>query len=423
MRIWRPILHIDHLSKLAQEIVAKTNKTLVGLFFSSLVPAYIYYDFVPHNYLFAWLTLQLLVLYLRFTSSEAIRKCIACSEIQDLQNALKKFTLVIALSAIWWNVMLIGGAHYAQNNFEYFSFVMTLGLITAAIISLSAIFRTYMTFFLLMIIPQLLYIATFDGYGHKAILLMSTIYIPYVFLLSKETNANLIQSIKDNLELAQHKEFLEQEVNERVKDIVALTDEIQITQKEVVYTMGAIGESRSKETANHVKRVAAYSKLLALEYGLGEEEAEMLKQASPMHDIGKVAIPDAILNKPGRLDDKEREIMNTHATLGYEMLHHSERPLLKVAADLAYGHHEKWDGSGYPNALQGEEISIYARITALADVFDALGSERCYKKAWKLEDILTLFQEESGKHFEPKLVEIFFANLDKFVAIREEFSD
>ena len=143
---------------------------------------------------------------------------------------------------------------------------------------------------------------------------------------------------------------------------------LQILKKKLFFTMGAIGESRSKETGNHVKRVAEYSKLLAIYYGLSEEEAEMLKQASPMYDIGKVAIPDAILNKPGRFDDSEREIMNTHAQLGFDMLKHSNRALLKMASIVAYEHHEKWDGSGYPRGISGDDIHIYGRITALADV-------------------------------------------------------
>lgn len=213
------------------------------------------------------------------------------------------------------------------------------------------------------------------------------------------------------------------QINISTKEINSLSQEIEDTQKEVVFTMGAIGESRSKETGNHVKRVAEYSKLFAKLYGLSDVEAEMLKQASPMHDIGKVAIPDAVLNKPGRFDEKEREIMNTHARLGFEMLNISSRPLLKVAAIVAHEHHEKWDGSGYPQGFKGEEIHIFGRITALADVFDALGSDRVYKKAWDDERIFNLFKEERGKHFEPKLVDLFFDNLDLFLEIREKFKD
>jgi HD-GYP domain-containing protein (c-di-GMP phosphodiesterase class II)/phosphoribosyl 1,2-cyclic phosphodiesterase len=202
-----------------------------------------------------------------------------------------------------------------------------------------------------------------------------------------------------------------------------LAEEIEETQREVVFTMGAVGESRSKETGNHVKRVAEYSKILALAYGMSEEEAELLKQASPMHDIGKVAIADSILNKPGRFNKQEREIMNTHAKLGYEMTNTSHRKLLKAASIVSYEHHEKWDGTGYPRGKSGEDIHIYGRITAIADVFDALGSDRVYKKKWDDSRIIKFFKDEKGKHFDPKLTELFFENLDKFFEIRDKFKD
>jgi response regulator RpfG family c-di-GMP phosphodiesterase len=213
------------------------------------------------------------------------------------------------------------------------------------------------------------------------------------------------------------------ELQKRLLEVESLQREIEATQREVVFTMGAIGESRSKETGNHVKRVAEYSKILAKYYGLDDHEVEKIKQASPMHDIGKVAIPDAVLNKPGRFDEEERRIMDTHSELGYSMLRHSDRPLLKCAAIIAYEHHEKWNGTGYPRKLKGEEIHIYGRITALADVFDALGSDRCYKKAWDDEKIFALFKEERGEHFDPMLIDIFFDHLDDFLSIREHLKD
>jgi response regulator RpfG family c-di-GMP phosphodiesterase len=187
--------------------------------------------------------------------------------------------------------------------------------------------------------------------------------------------------------------------------------------------MGAIGESRSKETGNHVKRVAGYSKILALAYGMDEAEAEMLKQASPMHDIGKVAIPDAVLNKPAKLTEAEFMIMEQHAQLGYEMLKHSQRPLLKTAATVAYEHHEKYDGTGYPRGIKGEDIHIYGRITAIADVFDALGSDRVYKKAWEDVRIFDLFRSERAKHFDPELVDLFFENIEEILSVRETYRD
>lgn len=208
-----------------------------------------------------------------------------------------------------------------------------------------------------------------------------------------------------------------------VTDLIAAQEEIENTQRDVVFTMGVIGETRSKETGNHVKRVAEYSRILAVEYGLSQQEANLLKMASPMHDIGKVGIPDNILNKPGKLTDDEWKIMKTHSALGYAMLKNSKREILQAAAIVAYTHHEQWDGNGYPKGLQGEDIHIYGRITAIADVFDALGSDRCYKKAWEDEKIFQLIKNGSGKHFDPKLVNIFFEKLDLILEIRSKFKD
>lgn len=208
-----------------------------------------------------------------------------------------------------------------------------------------------------------------------------------------------------------------------VTELQEVSEEIISTQKELLYRMGEIGETRSKETGNHVKRVAEYSRQLALMSGLDPDEAELLKMASPMHDIGKVAIPDHVLLKPGKLDAEEWEVMKSHASIGYELLRHSDRPILQAAAIVAGEHHEKWDGSGYPKNRAGTDIHIYGRITALADVFDALASDRVYKKAWPLEKILKLIREQKGKHFDPELVDLFLDNLDIFLAIKDEYVD
>jgi len=207
------------------------------------------------------------------------------------------------------------------------------------------------------------------------------------------------------------------------RKIEILNTEIEDTQKEVVFKMGAIGEARSKETGMHVRRVAEYSKLFALYLDIPPQKAEILKQASPMHDIGKVAIPDSILNKPGKHTAQEWEIMKTHSQLGYEMLGSSNKNILKIAAIVAREHHEKWDGTGYPRGLAGKDIHIYGRITAMADVFDALGSERVYKKAWEDERIFEFFKDQREKHFDPEIVDIFFKHLDKFLVIRDKYKD
>ncbi len=204
---------------------------------------------------------------------------------------------------------------------------------------------------------------------------------------------------------------------------ILLMEETYQTQKELIYRMGVTGENRSKETGYHVKRVAEYSWLLGKLYGLSLEECDMLRDVSPMHDIGKIGIPDAILHKPGRLTEDEMEIMKGHVKIGYEILHSSDLPMLQAAAIVAHEHHERYDGTGYPRGLKGEAIHIFGRITALADVFDALGSERVYKKAWEDERIFKLLKEESGKHFDPKLVRLFLENVDDFLTIRDRFKD
>jgi len=204
---------------------------------------------------------------------------------------------------------------------------------------------------------------------------------------------------------------------------VLLHEEIEETQREIIFTMGEIGESRSKETGNHVKRVAEYSYILAIGFGMSKEEAELLRLASPMHDIGKVAISDDVLKKPGKLTEDEFAQMQTHTTIGYQLLKNSKRRLLKTAAIVAHEHHEKWNGKGYPQGLKEEEIHIYGRITAIADVFDALGSERVYKKAWELDRILQLIADERGQHFDPKLVDVFMEQLPRILQVRDQFRD
>ena len=206
-------------------------------------------------------------------------------------------------------------------------------------------------------------------------------------------------------------------------DNLFLNEEIEETQKEIIFTLGEFSEARSKETSNHVKRVAEYSKLLALKFGLPEQEAEIIRLASPMHDVGKLGITDTILNKPGKLTTEEFEIIKSHGMIGYEILKSSNRKIMQAGAIIALQHHEKYNGEGYPYGLKGDKIHIYGRITAIADVFDALGSERVYKQAWPLEQILAYFEKEKNKHFDPNLVDIFLANINEFLAIRKELND
>ncbi|MBF0273874.1 MAG: PAS domain S-box protein [Nitrospinae bacterium] len=212
-------------------------------------------------------------------------------------------------------------------------------------------------------------------------------------------------------------------IRHNVTEIIELKNEIEESQREITYRIGEVAETRSKETGNHIKRVAEYCKLLAELSNLSEREIELIYYASPLHDVGKVAIPDSVLKKPGKLDENEWKTMKSHSKIGYEVFKDSKRDILQTAAIVSHEHHEKWNGTGYPRGLKGGGIHVFGRITAVADVFDALGSNRCYKKAWELDKIIDLFKEEKGQHFDPALVDLFLDNLDRFLEIRDKFVD
>lgn len=245
------------------------------------------------------------------------------------------------------------------------------------------------------------------------------------FFTTHRGNENLLYVSKDSaLEQTDHQLLTYFSHNVAIAyENIRLRELIRESQRELAYILGEAVEKRSKETGSHVRRVANYSYLLAIKYGLSEYEAEKIKLASPLHDLGKIAIPDNILNKPGKHDEAEWAIMQQHAELGYQILQHSNNEILQMGGIIAYEHHEKWNGRGYPRALAGSDIHIAGRITALADVFDALGSDRCYKKAWPLADIIALIKKERGQHFEPKLVDILLNELDAFLAIRDAYPD
>lgn len=181
--------------------------------------------------------------------------------------------------------------------------------------------------------------------------------------------------------------------------------------------------SRSPETGWHVRRVAEYSRLLGELAGLDSAEAELLYLAAPLHDTGKIAIPDDVLHKPGPHTSEESTIMRTHAELGRRFFSDQDSPVMRAAAIVAGQHHERWDGQGYPDGIRGEQIHIFGRVTALADVFDALTHPRCYKPAWPLHQALDYLVQESGSRFDPALVELFMRHLDRFLEIYERLRD
>ncbi|ADL56245.1 HD domain-containing phosphohydrolase [Gallionella capsiferriformans] len=201
------------------------------------------------------------------------------------------------------------------------------------------------------------------------------------------------------------------------------TEELEYTQLEIIHRLGRAAEYRDNETGLHVIRMSHYSRLLALAAGFSELAADRLFQAAPMHDVGKIGIPDRILLKPGSLDEEEWKVMRTHPEVGAQIIGEHDSALLKEAKVISLTHHEKWDGSGYPNQLRGEEIPLVGRIVAIVDVFDALTTERPYKKAWSVEDALALINRESGKHFDPALVGLFMKILPAVLEVKHRWAE
>ncbi|MEM0514332.1 MULTISPECIES: two-component system response regulator [Pseudoalteromonas] len=214
-------------------------------------------------------------------------------------------------------------------------------------------------------------------------------------------------------------------VRARVKNHLSLVqaDLLKSAQLELIQRLSHAAEYKDNETGQHIIRMSRYCHIIALAYGMNEQQAESLLLAAPMHDIGKIGIPDNILLKPGKLDDEEYQYMKAHATIGADILAGSSSALVQLAHRLALEHHERYDGKGYPNGLKGEEISIEGRICSIADVFDALTSRRPYKEPWPVEQAIELMREEKGKHFDPELVDVFISQLDKILAVKEKYSN
>lgn len=207
------------------------------------------------------------------------------------------------------------------------------------------------------------------------------------------------------------------------EEVAKATAGIREREREAVFRLARAAEFRDPETGAHIQRMAHYSKLIAAKIGLDAEQQELILEAAPMHDVGKLGTPDMILLKPGKLTPEEFAVMKQHATIGWEILRDSNAPTLKIAAEIAYTHHEKFDGSGYPRGLAGEQIPLFGRIVALADVFDALTSARPYKPAWEFDRAWSFIAEQRGSHFDPQLTDAFLQLKQEAAVIREQYLD
>ncbi|MBF0218964.1 MAG: two-component system response regulator [Gammaproteobacteria bacterium] len=233
----------------------------------------------------------------------------------------------------------------------------------------------------------------------------------------------VLARVKTHLAMHDQKRHLADQVADRTRQLNHRNQELEETRIEVIHQLGRAAEFRDNETGLHIIRMSRYAHLLALKVGLSEPEAEMIYQAAQMHDVGKIGIPDHILLKPGKLTPEEFEVIKKHPDIGYRIIGKQHSPLLNMGAMIAHTHHEKWNGGGYPQGLQGEAIPLAGRITAIADVFDALTSSRPYKKGWAIGDALALINKEAGNHFDPDLVPLFLTLRPEIEAIFNRYQD
>jgi putative two-component system response regulator len=231
---------------------------------------------------------------------------------------------------------------------------------------------------------------------------------------------NALQRRELELEYRTHREALEQIVRARTAALQRSADQLKMTREETVKRLSLAVNYRHEETGGHTERMSRYCAALARRTGL---DAESIRMASRMHDVGKVAVPDQILLKPGPLSAEERSQMERHATIGHEILSGSGSALLELAAMIALTHHEKFDGTGYPRRLAGSDIPIEGRVAAIADVFDALTNDRCYRDAFSLDQALAMMSSERGRHFDPELLDLFMDSIDEVLQIRSHFTD
>ncbi len=234
---------------------------------------------------------------------------------------------------------------------------------------------------------------------------------------------SLLKVKEYNDHMKEYQKRLEEEVKERTKELRKAFEKIKRLSLDTIYRLSKAAEYKDEETGQHIMRVSNYAAAIAKEMGLGDKVAEALLYATPMHDIGKIGIPDHILLKPGRLTPEEFEIMKRHTLIGAEILHGAESGFLKLGEIIALTHHERWDGKGYPRGLKGREIPLAGRIVAISDVFDALISKRPYKEPYPVEKSLKIIKEERGSHFDPEVVDAFFKIIDQILSIKDRYRD
>jgi hypothetical protein len=312
---------------------------------------------------------------------------------QQIRRSIQRYTANLLLSGLLWALIFSQITLHTPKELHYFVLAVAYGIAGAAIATLGAVFRVYFLF-MFPLLATLITVLCLQG-------LFTDMIFALIMLLGMGFLLNTAYKFSSYFQLMHEK-----------------TEQLRETEMEALVCLGKAGEYRDTDTGDHVLRVGYASYLLSKSAGFSEQDAQTLMYASPLHDLGKIGIPDSILRKPGKLTEEERQVMNSHARIGASILKHSQSRVMKMGAIVALSHHEKWNGSGIPDGLSGEDIPIEGRIVAICDVFDALISNRHYKNAWTYAEAIDYLRQNSGTHFDPDLVDLFIQNIPKI----KEFS-
>lgn len=332
----------------------------------------------------------------------------------DYDQAVDKVMLI--LTGLFFTFFFIG----ENESFDVFWVLVipVVGMMLASLERLLFWLKLFLTLLVLMLISGYLFPSVIK---YQTFALFSLLWAGIFIALMSYYYAKIKTDLEDQIH--SYQDNLEEKINAATQEIRTLNIALEETQSEIVERLGTLGEYRSKETGAHVRRVGLYAKYLAQLKGLDDTIADLLEDAAPLHDIGKVGIPDSILNKPGKLTDDEYAVMKNHTRIGESILANSDKPLIQLASEIAGGHHEKYDGMGYPRGLVGEDIPLSARIVAIADVFDALISQRVYKQSWSESETILYFKEQKGKHFDPVLTTLFLDHFEHFICLYNNNQD
>jgi len=375
-------------------MVSQTPPGLLGQFLIiSLMTLLLMNSAFPVSILYVWNVCGVFLLAYRYLHYRRFYQDQNRKDSKQAQKWVRRYIADVLLMGILWAILFVQIIQLTPQEYHYIAMAVALGLAGAAIVTMGSVFPVYFAFVFPMLAALIVAFYFKGTYIYTIASLVTLLGLVYLLYTAHKYSRNFLV-------------------------IFEKSEQLKETELEALECLGKAGEYRDTDTGAHVFRVGYAAYRLALSAGFSESDAKTLMLASPLHDVGKIGISDNILLKPGKLTDEEWLVMKEHARMGAEILKSANSNIMKMAKLVAISHHEKWDGSGYPNGLSGEDIPVEGRIVAICDVFDALVSSRPYKKAWSEAEALDFLRQSAGTHFDPKLVELFVTE----VPLIKEFS-